>query len=161
MARDGSSILRHGVPAWDPVLSWFRVSSILWSVLGHTVLTVSWSCIVAIVRTRSLVVVDVYQSRSSVPELTQVPISCFRGNVQVQSGVARTGKWWGHQHFDGADPDIMLFAKGIGSGYPFAGIAAKPHLYDNLRPGTMGALTAPRGGGAGSGPWLGLDRDLW
>lgn len=31
--------------------------------------------------------------------------------VQVQSGVARTGKWWGHQHFDGADPDIMLFAK--------------------------------------------------
>ena len=59
--------------------------------------------------------------------------------MQVQSGVARTGKWWGHQHFEDAKPDIMLFAKGIGSGYPFAGIAAKPHLYDNLRPGTMGA----------------------
>ncbi len=58
---------------------------------------------------------------------------------QVQAGVARTGKWWGHQHFDGAHPDIMLFAKGIGSGYPFAGMAAKPHLYDNLKPGTMGA----------------------
>ena len=59
--------------------------------------------------------------------------------MQVQAGVARTGKWWGHQHFDNSHPDIMLFAKGIGSGYPFAGMAAKPHLYDNLKPGTMGA----------------------
>ena len=59
--------------------------------------------------------------------------------LQVQAGVGRTGKWWGHQHFEGARPDIMLFAKGIGSGYPFAGMAAKPHLYDNLKPGTMGA----------------------
>ena len=47
--------------------------------------------------------------------------------VQVQSGVARTGKWWGHQHMLGEDeqPDIMTFAKGIASGFPFAGLAMK------------------------------------
>ncbi len=77
-------------------------------------------------------------------------------DVQVQSGVARTGKWWGHQHFEDAAPDIMLFAKGIGSGYPFAGIAAKPHLYDNLKPGTMGALSSPCGWGPRPGPRPGL-----
>ena len=44
-------------------------------------------------------------------------------NVQVQAGVARTGKWWGHQHVSGeaVEPDIMIFAKGIASGFPFAG----------------------------------------
>ena len=45
--------------------------------------------------------------------------------VQVQSGVARTGKWWGHQHVSGeaVEPDIMIFAKRIASGFPFAGEA--------------------------------------
>lgn len=44
---------------------------------------------------------------------------------EVQAGVGRTGKWWGHQHFDGAPkPDMLIFAKGIGSGMPIAGIAA-------------------------------------
>jgi 4-aminobutyrate aminotransferase-like enzyme len=56
----------------------------------------------------------------------------------VQSGVARTGKWWGHEHFDGGEPDVLLFAKGIGSGYPFAGMATKDHMWDGLPPGTMG-----------------------
>ena len=47
--------------------------------------------------------------------------------MQVQSGVARTGKWWGHQHMLGEDeqPDIMTFAKGIAAGFPFAGLAMK------------------------------------
>lgn len=45
---------------------------------------------------------------------------------EVQSGVGRTGKWWGHEHFDGGNvrPDMMIFAKGIGSGMPIAGLAA-------------------------------------
>jgi hypothetical protein len=42
-------------------------------------------------------------------------------HVQVQSGAGRTGKWWGHQQFDGMDPDMVIFAKGIASGYPMAG----------------------------------------
>ena len=61
--------------------------------------------------------------------------------MQVQSGVARTGKWWGHEHFDGGEPDVLLFAKGIGSGYPFAGMATKDHLWDGLPPGTMGEFS--------------------
>ncbi|DBA97194.1 hypothetical protein WJX77_010196 [Trebouxia sp. C0004] len=57
---------------------------------------------------------------------------------EVQSGVARTGKWWAHQHFKGVVPDIMLFAKGIASGFPFAGIAAKPEMYQGLPTGSLG-----------------------
>ena len=40
--------------------------------------------------------------------------------------MARTGKWWGHQHVSGeaVEPDIMIFAKGIASGFPFAGEAS-------------------------------------
>ena len=47
--------------------------------------------------------------------------------LQVQAGVARTGKWWGHQHVssEAVEPDIMIFAKGIASGFPFAGEAPK------------------------------------
>lgn len=57
---------------------------------------------------------------------------------EVQSGAGRTGKWWGHQHFDGMDPDMIIFAKGIASGYPFAGIATREHDFDKMQPGTMG-----------------------
>ena len=52
--------------------------------------------------------------------------------------MGRTGKWWGHQHLTDHQPDIMTFAKGIASGFPFAGLAAKPHLLENQPPGTLG-----------------------
>ncbi|EFN54607.1 hypothetical protein CHLNCDRAFT_8428, partial [Chlorella variabilis] len=55
---------------------------------------------------------------------------------EVQCGVGRTGKWWGHQHL--TDPDVLLFAKGIASGVPFAGVSAKPQLYDKMSAGMMG-----------------------
>lgn len=44
---------------------------------------------------------------------------------QVQAGAGRSGKWWAHQHFDndGMKPDMVVFAKGIASGYPLAGTA--------------------------------------
>lgn len=58
--------------------------------------------------------------------------------LQVQAGVARTGKWWGHQHWPEMQPDMLIFAKGIASGYPMAGLAAREGLFDNLLPGTMG-----------------------
>jgi len=59
---------------------------------------------------------------------------------EVQSGAARTGSWWGHAQFDGGamQPDILVFAKGIASGYPMAGLAARGRLFDNLAPGTLG-----------------------
>ena len=36
---------------------------------------------------------------------------------EVQSGVARTGKRYAHEHY-GIDPDILATAKGIGGGFP-------------------------------------------
>ena len=44
--------------------------------------------------------------------------------LQVQSGIGRTGKWWAHEHVMDGTPDIVIFAKGIASGFPFAGACA-------------------------------------
>jgi 4-aminobutyrate aminotransferase-like enzyme len=43
--------------------------------------------------------------------------------LQVQSGAGRSGMWWAHGQFDGGamQPDMVVFAKGIASGYPLAG----------------------------------------
>ncbi len=42
---------------------------------------------------------------------------------EIQSGVGRTGKWWAVEH-DNVEPDILCFAKGVGSGLPIGGIIA-------------------------------------
>jgi acetylornithine aminotransferase len=36
---------------------------------------------------------------------------------EVTTGTGRTGKWFGHEHYD-ISPDIVSFGKGIGNGYP-------------------------------------------
>ncbi|MBW7882785.1 MAG: acetyl ornithine aminotransferase family protein [Caldilineaceae bacterium] len=43
---------------------------------------------------------------------------------EVQTGMARTGKWWAIEHF-GVEPDIVCTAKGIASGVPLGGIIAR------------------------------------
>ena len=55
----------------------------------------------------------------------------------VTSG-ARAGKWWAHEHVEGVRPDMVLFAKGIGSGFPVAGVAASPALLTRMTPGMLG-----------------------
>ncbi len=57
---------------------------------------------------------------------------------EVQSGVGRTGKWWGVQHEEGCDPDIVVFAKGIASGVPLSGIMARGEYMRKSPPGSMG-----------------------
>lgn len=42
---------------------------------------------------------------------------------EIQSGAGRTGKWWAIEH-ENVDPDVICFAKGIGSGMPIGGIIA-------------------------------------
>lgn len=42
---------------------------------------------------------------------------------EVQTGVGRTGHWFGHQH-DDVVPDVMTLAKGLGGGVPIGAIAA-------------------------------------
>ena len=46
---------------------------------------------------------------------------------EVQSGAGRTGKMWAVQHWD-VEPDILLTAKGIGSGMPVGAMIAKRDL---------------------------------
>lgn len=42
---------------------------------------------------------------------------------EVQTGVGRTGKWFGCEH-DGVIPDVMTLAKGLGGGIPIGAIVA-------------------------------------
>ena len=46
---------------------------------------------------------------------------------EIQSGVGRTGKWWAIEH-ENVEPDILCFAKGVGSGMPIGGIVARKEL---------------------------------
>jgi acetylornithine/N-succinyldiaminopimelate aminotransferase len=56
---------------------------------------------------------------------------------EVQTGVARTGKWFGYMH-SGVKPDILTFAKGIGGGFPVAGFAVSERLAHVFKPGDHG-----------------------
>ena len=42
---------------------------------------------------------------------------------EVQTGIGRTGKFWGFQNFN-IKPDIFTFAKGLGNGFPIGGFLA-------------------------------------
>jgi predicted acetylornithine/succinylornithine family transaminase len=56
---------------------------------------------------------------------------------EVQTGVGRTGKWFGHQH-DGVVPDVMTLAKGLGGGVPIGALVASNKA--------AAGLAAPAGG---------------
>lgn len=56
---------------------------------------------------------------------------------EVQTGVARTGKWFAYMH-SGVKPDILTFAKGIGGGFPVAGFAVPERLAHVFNPGDHG-----------------------
>jgi len=48
---------------------------------------------------------------------------------EVQSGIARTGKWWAVQH-TGVEPDMVCIAKGIASGMPLGVVMTKAEIMD-------------------------------
>jgi 4-aminobutyrate aminotransferase len=56
---------------------------------------------------------------------------------EVQTGVGRTGKWWGVQHF-GVEPDIITSAKGLASGMPLGALIARKSLM-TWEPGSHGS----------------------
>ena len=56
---------------------------------------------------------------------------------EIQSGAGRTGKWWAIEH-EGVQPDIVCFAKGVGSGMPIGGIVAPESIMD-WKPGSHGS----------------------
>jgi 4-aminobutyrate aminotransferase len=56
---------------------------------------------------------------------------------EIQSGFGRTGQWFAFQHF-GLAPDIVVMAKGLASGFPLSGIAARRELMERWLPGSHG-----------------------
>lgn len=46
---------------------------------------------------------------------------------EVQSGYGRSGKFFAHSHAD-IRPDLVTVAKGMGNGFPVAGVLIAPHL---------------------------------
>jgi 4-aminobutyrate aminotransferase len=67
---------------------------------------------------------------------------------EVQTGTGRTGKFWAVEHWN-VTPDIMIFAKGIASGYPLSGIVSRKELMDKQPPGSMVGCLASRRGSVG------------
>ncbi|WP_091567367.1 aspartate aminotransferase family protein [Melghirimyces thermohalophilus] len=61
---------------------------------------------------------------------------------EIQTGIGRTGTLFAYQHA-GLQPDLILFAKGVGGGLPLGGIIAGRKLADLFHPGDHGTTFAP------------------
>ncbi len=59
------------------------------------------------------------------------------GADEVQAGYGRTGKFWSHSHFD-VQPDIVVTAKGLASGFPLSACAAPRKIMEKGLPGSQG-----------------------
>lgn len=57
---------------------------------------------------------------------------------EVQTGIARTGNWFGFQR-SGILPDVMSLAKGLGSGVPIGACLARGVAADVFKPGNHGS----------------------
>jgi len=53
---------------------------------------------------------------------------------EVQTGIGRTGKWFGYQHYD-VEPDIITMAKALGGGAAIGAMMAKDEVAASLVPG--------------------------
>ena len=69
---------------------------------------------------------------------------------EVQTGLGRTGKWFGYQHFD-VEPDIITMAKALGGGVAIGAMMAKAEVAKSLVPGTHASTFGgnPLAGAAG------------
>jgi len=56
---------------------------------------------------------------------------------EIQSGIGRTGKFFGYEHF-GLKPDIVVCAKAIGGGLPLGAILSNEKIATAFKPGTHG-----------------------
>ncbi len=57
---------------------------------------------------------------------------------EVQSGIGRTGKWFGFQHYKNLIPDVITLAKGLGGGIPIAACVAAGAAKDLFQFGNHG-----------------------
>jgi 4-aminobutyrate aminotransferase / (S)-3-amino-2-methylpropionate transaminase / 5-aminovalerate transaminase len=56
---------------------------------------------------------------------------------EVQSGFARTGKWFASEHF-GIEPDLIAMAKSLGGGMPIAAVTGRAGIMDTPGVGSLG-----------------------
>lgn len=54
---------------------------------------------------------------------------------EVQTGMGRTGRWFGYQHYE-VVPDIITMAKALGGGTAIGAMMARPEVAASLVPGT-------------------------
>ena len=57
---------------------------------------------------------------------------------EVQTGYARTGRWFGFQHYD-VVPDVVTMAKAMGNGFPVGAVWARLDVASAFRPGDHGS----------------------
>ncbi len=57
---------------------------------------------------------------------------------EVQSGVARTGRWFASDWEEGFEPDLMTIAKGIAGGMPISAVTGRAEIMDASHPGGLG-----------------------
>ncbi|GAE24701.1 acetylornithine aminotransferase [Halalkalibacter wakoensis JCM 9140] len=72
---------------------------------------------------------------------------CKKFNVlccmdEIQTGVGRTGTFFAYQHAN-IEPDLILFAKGIGGGLPLGGIIVADRYANLFKPGDHGTTFGP------------------
>lgn len=58
---------------------------------------------------------------------------------EVQTGIGRTGRWFGFQHEQGVLPDVMSLAKGLGNGVPIGACLAAGKAATLFAPGNHGS----------------------
>jgi acetylornithine and succinylornithine aminotransferases len=56
---------------------------------------------------------------------------------EVQTGMGRTGKWFGIENYD-VIPDVITMAKGLGGGVPIGAVVTTEEISKTLTPGTHG-----------------------
>ncbi|RMG28130.1 MAG: aspartate aminotransferase family protein [Gammaproteobacteria bacterium] len=58
---------------------------------------------------------------------------------EVQTGLGRTGRWFGYQHETEARPDAMALAKALGNGVPIGACLARGAAAEAFQPGSHGS----------------------
>lgn len=60
---------------------------------------------------------------------------------EIQSGFARTGRWFAIEH-SGVQPDLITVAKSLAGGYPLAALVGRAEIMDAPAPGGLGGTYA-------------------
>ncbi|QZA78536.1 4-aminobutyrate--2-oxoglutarate transaminase [Deefgea tanakiae] len=60
---------------------------------------------------------------------------------EIQTGFARTGRWFAMEHYD-VLPDIMTLAKSLAGGFPLSAVVGRSEIMDAPAPGGLGGTYA-------------------